>query len=64
MQNVVYSDEWFSVDGHEVFHLVLLAYYYLMIGESAEEAVLGSFCSPGALDDGLLEIHVAVFDPG
>jgi len=47
------GDEQLAGDGHEDFHLVLLADLGLMVGEAAEEAVLRPACSPGTLNDGL-----------
>ena len=57
-----HGDEQLSGHCHEDFHLVLLADYRLMIGESTEEAVLGAACSPCALDDCLPQVDVAVSD--
>ena len=63
MQHMPHCDEQFSGHGHEDLHLVFLSDHGLVVGESAEEAVLGAACSPCALDDGLSEIRVAVCDP-
>ena len=60
MQYMPYGDEQLSCHSHEDFHLVLFTDLCLMEGESAEEAVLGAACSPGAFDDGLAEIDVSM----
>ena len=62
VQYVPHGDEQLACHGHEDFHLVLLAYLRHAVGESAEEAFLGSACPPCALYDGLAEEHVAVGD--
>ena len=53
MQHMPYGDEQFSGYCHEDLHLVLFANLCLMVGEAAEETVLGTTCSPCTLDDGL-----------
>ena len=53
MQHMPDGDEQLACDGHEDFHLVLLADLCLVVGETAEEAVLRPACPPCALDDGL-----------
>ena len=53
VQHMPYGDEQLSGYCHEDFHLVLLADLCLVVGETAEEAVLRPACPPCALDDGL-----------
>ena len=62
VQHVPDGDEQLACHGYEDFHLVLLADLGLMIGEAAEEAVLGAACSPCTLNDGLAQEHVPVGD--
>ena len=62
VKHMPYGYEQFACYSYEDFHLVLLADLCLMEGESAEEAVLCSACSPCTLDDGLSQEYIAMSD--
>ena len=53
MQHMPHGNEQFTRNSHDDFHFVLPADLRLMVGETAEEAVLGTACSLGAFYDSL-----------
>ena len=62
VKHMPYGYEQFACYSYEDFHLVLLADLCLMEGESAEEAILRTACSPCTLDDGLSQEYIAMSD--
>ena len=56
------ADEHLACYGHHHFHLVLFFDLSLMVGETAEEAVLGSAGAPCALDDCPSQVTVSMRD--
>ena len=62
MKHMTNGNEHLSCHGHQYLHFVLSPDLRLMVREPAEEAVICPAGCPCALNDGLVEIYISVYD--